>query len=110
MGAEIGRSRSLIAEATLDKGSGLTPGMFAEAYVVTGMKDRVVLPADAVVHRKSKKWHAFVVKNGEVEDRIVQIGPPPGAGQVSIVQGVVKGEKVVTKVPEALVDGSKVVE
>src|SRR5262249_54161238 len=36
VGAEIGKTRSLTVEATLDKDSGLTPGMFAEAHLVTG--------------------------------------------------------------------------
>ena len=109
LGAEIGRSRALIAEATLDKGSELVPGMFAEAHVTVGQTARVVLPADAVV-RRGKTWHAFVVKNGEAEERIVQVGPSPGTGVVSIVQGVNKGEKVIAKVTDQVVDGAKVTE
>jgi membrane fusion protein (multidrug efflux system) len=109
LGAEIGRSRALVAEAVLDKDSELVPGMFAEAHVTVGQTPRVVLPAEAVV-RRGKTWHAFVVKNGEAEERIVQLGPSPGDGKVSIVQGIVKGEKVVAKVVDALVDGAKVTE
>ena len=107
IGAEIGKTRSLIVEAQLDKGSDLVPGMFAEAHVVIGQTPRVVLPDKAVVKR-GKQWHAFVVKNGEAEDRIVQLGTPPATGQVTIVQGVVKGEQVVASIPAALEDGSKV--
>ena len=109
LGAEIGRTRALIAEATLDKGADLVPGMFAEAHVTVGQTTRVIIPADAVVHR-GKQWHAFVIKNGEAEDRIVQVGPAPADGQVSIVQGVAKGEKVVTKLSDQIVDGTRVVE
>jgi RND family efflux transporter MFP subunit len=110
LGAEIGRTRSLIVEATLDKGSELVPGMFAEAHIQIGETSRPVLPKDAVAKR-GKTWHAFVVtKNGELEERLVQLGPPPGKDQVSIIQGVAKGEKVVAKVDDKIVDGLRVVE
>jgi membrane fusion protein, multidrug efflux system len=109
LGAEIGRTRSLIVEATLDKGSDLVPGMFAEAHIQVGQTTRPVLPATAVAKR-GKTWHAFVIKNGEVEDRLVQLGAPPAEGQVSIIQGVAKGEKVVAKIDDKIVDGIKVTE
>ena len=110
MGAEVGRTRSLIVEATIDKGSDLIPGMFAEAHIQIGQTPRVVLPADAVVKR-GKTWHAFVVtKTGELEERLVQLGAAPGPNQVSIVQGVAKGEKVATKVDDKIVDGLRVTE
>ncbi|HTL37151.1 MAG TPA: efflux RND transporter periplasmic adaptor subunit [Kofleriaceae bacterium] len=109
LGAEIGRTRSLIVEATLDKGADLVPGMFTEAHIQVGQTNRVILPADAVIKR-GKTWHAFVVKNGELEERLVQLGATPGENQVSIVQGVAKGEKVATKLDAKIVDGLKVVE
>lgn len=109
LGAEIGRTRSLIVEATIDKNSDLVPGMFVEAHIKVGEVVRPVVPAEAVAKR-GKTWHAFVIKNGEAEERLVQLGPPPGPGQVSIVQGIAKGEKVVGKVTDQLADGTKVLE
>ncbi len=109
LGAEIGKSRSLTAEAVLDKDSGLVPGMFAEAHITIGQSPHVVLPAEAVVLR-GDTYHAFVVVNGIAEDRIVQLGTSPADGKVAIIQGVVKGEKVVSKVVPTLVDGAKVTE
>ena len=109
LGAEIGKSRALTAEATLDKDSGLVPGMFAEAHIIIGQSPRIVLPAEAVA-RRGETWHAFVVKNGIAEDRIVQLSSSPGDGKVAVVQGVTKGEKVVAKVTDQLVDGVKVQE
>lgn len=109
LGAEIGRTRSLIVEATLDKGSDLVPGMFAEAHLEVGKTTRPVVPASAVVKR-GKTTHVFVVKDGELEERLVQLGAPPAEGQVSVVQGVTKGEKVVAKVDGTIVDGLKVTE
>ena len=108
-GAEIGRTRSLIVEATLEKGTDLVPGMFAEARVTIGQQPRPVLPETAVVKR-GKTWHAFVVVKGEVRDTPVQLGARPAAGQVSIVQGIKKGDKVVAKVTDQVIDGIRVVE
>ena len=109
IGAEIGKSRSLIVEAQIDEGSGLVPGMFAEAHVVTGQTPRVVLPREAVVKR-GKLWHVFVVTNGQAQDHIVQTATGPSPAQVAIVQGVDKGAKVITKVPDDVADGTPVTE
>jgi RND family efflux transporter MFP subunit len=109
IGGEIGKSRSLIVEATLDPQTDLVPGMFAEAHVVIGQTPRPVVPAEAVVQR-GKLWHAFVAVKGELQDRIVQVGASPAPGQVSILQGVAKGDKVVAKVTEQITDGLRDVE
>jgi membrane fusion protein (multidrug efflux system) len=110
LGGEIGKTRSLIVEAQFDKGSDLVPGMFAEAHVVFGQTPHVVLPEAAVVKR-GKQWHAFVVtKNGEAEDRLVQLGTPPEAGKQTILEGIAKGDKVIAQVTDQVVDGAKVTE
>jgi hypothetical protein len=66
-----------------------------------------VLPEEAVAKR-GKTWHAFVAVNGELQDRIVQLGQPPEPGKVAIVKGVAKGEKVVAKVTDQIIDGLRV--
>jgi membrane fusion protein (multidrug efflux system) len=109
LGAEIGRTRSLIVEAVVDKDSPLVPGMFVEAHIKIGEVTRAIVPKDAVVKR-GKTWRAFVIEKGEAKERIVQLGPTPAEGQVSISQGVAKGEKVVAKVTNELVDGRAVQE
>ena len=109
LGAEIGKSRALTAEAVLDKDSGLVPGMFAEAHITISQSPRIVLPSDAVV-RRGETWHVFVVKNGVAEDHVVQLAVGPSDDKVAIVQGVTKGDKVVAKVTDQVVDGVKVQE
>jgi membrane fusion protein (multidrug efflux system) len=94
IGAEIGRTRALIVEATLEPSSGLVPGMFAEAHVTTGEVPRVVVPKDAVV-RRGKISHVFVAAKGEAQDRIVQVAPAADPARTAIIQGVAKGEKVI---------------
>jgi membrane fusion protein (multidrug efflux system) len=107
VGAEIGRTRSLIVEATLAPGSELVPGMFAEASVQVGQTPRPVLPTEAVVKR-GRTWHVFVAVNGEVQDRVVQTGPAGADGQVAIVRGLLKGERVVRNVTDQVVDGVRI--
>jgi len=109
LGGEIGKSRAMVIEATLDPQKDLVPGMFAEAHVVTGETPRPVVPAEAVIKR-GKLWHAFVAVKGELQDRIVQVGAAPGPGQISILQGITKGDKVVAKVTDQIIDGLRVVE
>jgi membrane fusion protein (multidrug efflux system) len=93
IGAEIGRSRALIVEATIEPGSTLVPGMFAEAHVTVGSVQRPVVPRDAVV-RQGKVWHAYAVVKGEIVDHIVQVAPAASPDKVAIVQGLDKGDKV----------------
>jgi membrane fusion protein (multidrug efflux system) len=109
LGAEIGRTRSLIVEAEIDKDSGLVPGMFVEARIQIGEVTRAIVPKEAVAKR-GKTWRAFVIKKGEVEERVVQLGPDPAEGMRSISQGLTKGEKVVAKVTDEVVDGRTVKE
>lgn len=124
VGAEIGRSRSLIVEATIEPGSGLVPGMFAEATITVGTDKHPVVPKAAVVERGKRK-HVFVLKNfkdgsgapakpvepskdakaakpekgtgktAELEDRIVQIAPTADPAKVAILQSVKADEQVV---------------
>jgi membrane fusion protein (multidrug efflux system) len=125
VGGEIGRTRSLTVEATIDKTStpvdtpackeqlaaapaaALVPGMFAEASVQIGTVNRIVVPATAVAQR-GKTWHAFVVKDGEAEDHIVQTAPASEADQVAIVRGLTPGDQIVAKVTPTIVDGTKI--
>lgn len=109
LGAEIGRTRSLIVDATIEPNEQLVPGMFAEATITIGEDKRVIVPKDAVVLR-GKRYHVFAVVAGEVEDRIVQLGPDPDPTKRSLVSGVKPGEKIVAKVTEQVVDGVRVAE
>ncbi len=67
------------------------------------------MPETAVVKR-GKTWHAFVVVKGEAKDMIVQLGAKPAPGMVSIAQGINKGDKVVAKVTDQVIDGVRIAE
>jgi RND family efflux transporter MFP subunit len=109
IGGEIGKSRALIVEATLDPQTELVPGMFAEAHLVIGETPRPMIPAEAVVKR-GRIQHAFVAVKGVIEDRIVQTGPASTPGQVSVLEGIKEGELVVAKVTEQVIDGLRIVD
>ena len=115
-GGEIGRTRSLIVEATIDpKGvpasmsaecadvvvsdkTTLVPGMFAEAMVTVDTVERIVVPSTAVAQR-GKTWHVFVARNGELQDRIVLTGPSSTPGTVAIVRGDLDpGDKIANNI------------
>lgn len=107
--AEIGRTRSLVVEATIDRGTRLVPGMFVEADVITGHTTLPAIPETAVV-RRGKTWHVFVAANGKLEERIVQLGAAPAPGQVAILQNLQPGERVVAHVTPEIADGLPVEE
>jgi membrane fusion protein (multidrug efflux system) len=127
IGAEIGRTRSLIVEATVDARepdlidnpdcknasaqvkAPLVPGMFAEAQVQIGQVKLPVVPEDAV-DKRNKTQHVFVAVKGEVQDRIVQVGASPSPGMVSIVRGISPGEQVVRKAKgnPQIIDGLRI--
>ena len=110
IGGEIGKTRALIAEATLDPQSDLVPGMFAEAHVTIGETPKPVVPRTALVQR-GKLWHAFAAVNGELKERIVQRGPDLDGDRVAILQGVASGDQIVIDAKaDRIEDGLRVVQ
>lgn len=85
----------------------LRPGMFARIGVVYDVHaDTVVVPAEAVVSEDADR-HVYVVVDGAVERRKVQVGIRD-AGRMEITEGVEPGETVVTVGHTSLKDGSRV--
>jgi hypothetical protein len=79
--------------------------MFAEASVVVGTTTRPVIPRSAAVLR-GKDWHVFVVKEAELEDRVVQIGPGATPDVIAVTQNLRKDEIVVRAPTELTADGN----
>jgi membrane fusion protein (multidrug efflux system) len=110
LSAEIGKTRSLIVEATVDNPhEGLVPGMFVEAQVVVTTEPHVVVP-DAAVVQRGKQFAVYIIKNGTASESLVHLGAPPAPGQKSILDGVKKGDKIVVGGAEQVTDGAKVTE
>lgn len=89
-------TRDVVAEAeVINPDHKLWPGMFASADLPVGMEDLPTVPQSAVVTQDSGN-HVFVVHEGRIEERAVQLGPMLGS-QVAIRTGVNKGDRVVSK-------------
>ncbi len=74
----------------------LRPDMFAEINIQSEtLKNAVVIPSEAII-RSGEHTQVFVKKGpGKFEPRLVKLGVESG-GEVSILEGVVEGEEVVT--------------
>ncbi len=87
----------------------VSAGAFARVNVVLRtILSAVVVPEAAVVTREDKKV-IFVVESGEAKMREVEVGPTE-QGQIVILKGVRKGEKVVLVGVHEISDGAKVQE
>ena len=100
-------SRALVVEAVVrNPGGELAPGLFATARIeLPSARPSVVVPA-AAVRTEAGVSTAFVVKNDRAELRLVQLGREVAGGNVEIVRGIDKGERVVARAVERLGDGS----
>ncbi len=105
VGAEVRPgSRELVAEALYDNTARkLRPGMFATAHLRLGERRAVVLPATAL-RKQGASWRAFVVKNGVLEERVVETADTRG-DVVALKSGVAAGERVVGRIGPELRDG-----
>jgi membrane fusion protein (multidrug efflux system) len=97
-------SRDLVVEAIVENTArSLKPGMFATAWLDSDDATVRTVPATAIKPEGGTK-RVFVVTNGRLEERIVQIGERVG-DDVVVVDGVQKDEKVVASVTPELRDG-----
>lgn len=86
----------------------LLPGLYADAELALGRKDGVpTVPVEAVTHEGDKTSVFVVTKNGELEDRAVQLGLQT-ASDAEIISGVTEGEQVVVSDRSGLKAGQKV--
>lgn len=100
-------TRDIVAEAVVDTPEvALRPGMFAAVQLAAGTRDAPVVPLSSLVERDGRHV-AFVVSNGKLEERIVQTGDVLGE-DVSVLRGIVAGEKLVTTPSNELKNGQRV--
>jgi RND family efflux transporter MFP subunit len=101
-------SRTLTVEAEVDNGEGLLkPGQFATVRIQLPQPEPAVLVPASAVRTEESTSHVFVINNGRVEDRLVQLGQNEGE-LVEIKTGLREGEIVATNNLEQLKDGAAV--
>jgi RND family efflux transporter MFP subunit len=86
----------------------LLPGLYADAELVLDRKDDVPSVPVQVLNHEGGKITVFVVnRNGELEDRAVQLGLQT-ANDAEVISGLNEGEQVVVSDRSALKVGQKV--
>jgi membrane fusion protein (multidrug efflux system) len=101
------QTRDAVVEAAVSNaGHDLRPGMFVTARLALGEQTLPAVPVSAVRSEGTGR-HVFVVSDGRLEDRLVQVAEAQ-RGLVPIVSGVKAGEKVVIDVTPDMRDGARV--
>lgn len=92
----------------LPAGSGLRPGMFAQAEILPAARPALVVPNEAVIFRDGRST-AFVLPEGSdrVALRAVRTGERRG-GVIEILEGLQAGDRVVATGAGFLSDGDRV--
>jgi len=100
--------RTRTVEATVIETADLVPHMFVRLNLeLQRADDAVLLPSDAVLTSPSGSHYVFVVEQGKVKRRYVEIGLEQEA-TVQATSGVTPGERVVVAGQEALRDDQPV--
>jgi RND family efflux transporter MFP subunit len=74
---------------------GLFPGMFVKTAFVTGVKQELVVPREAVVYR-SEVTAVYVLKSdGRISFRHIRAGHPVMEDRLSVIAGLSAGERVI---------------
>lgn len=98
-------SRTLTVEAEVENGdSTLKPGQFATVRILLPQSEPAVLVPMRAVRTEAGTSRVFVIKDGRVDQRLVQLGQTEG-DLVEIRSGVAADEVVATSNLELLSDG-----
>jgi multidrug efflux pump subunit AcrA (membrane-fusion protein) len=101
-------SRTLTVEAEVENGSGiLKPGQFATVRILLPASQPAVLIPARAVRTEGNTSRVFVVKDGRVQERLVQTGQAEG-DLIEIKAGLAADELVATGNVENLSDGMMV--
>ena len=100
-------TRDIVVEAEVDnKDRKLLPGMFADMALVIGDEDLPSVPSTALFEQNGKT-NIMVVKDGKLEQRIVQ-PVKTTAANVAVRRGLKPGDRIVKVADSKLKNGQKV--
>lgn len=107
IGGAVRSTRDVLVEAEVpNPDSSLLPGMFANVSLVVGKRQVPAVPVSAVFQQNAKP-NAFVVKDGVLEQRVLQVAEANGQ-DVPVLAGIAVGDKVVAAYRPELVNGQAV--
>ncbi len=103
----VRETRDLLVEASVKNADQkLLPGMFADVELTIGKESLPSVPKSAVFEANGK-LNVLAVKNGVLEQRVLQPGPEV-SGRVTVRRGVIAGEPVVQSYAPELKNGQRV--
>ena len=74
---------------------GIKPGMTADLRIKTSSKENVLAVPEDAIREKEGEYTIKILKNGEIEERKIEIGLWGDNGMVEIISGLAQGEKVI---------------
>jgi RND family efflux transporter MFP subunit len=103
----VRETRDVLIEAAVKNADPrLAPGMFADVELAIGQENLPSVPKTAVFQGNGK-LNVFVVKDGALEQRVLQPGPELG-DRLSVRRGIVANEQVVAPFSAGLSNGQRV--
>lgn len=88
-------TRNIMIQGTVrNPKNALRPGMFATVEVLLPETDVISIPASSISYAPYGD-SVFIVKDGQVQQQIVKLGPSRG-DQVSVLSGIKAGDEVVS--------------
>lgn len=106
-GAVRASTRDLVAEALVQNpDKKLRPGMFADVELTVGQAKLPSVPMAAVFERQAKK-RVYVVADGHLQERVLQVGAQVG-DRLTAQAGIKVGDKVVIGKLDGLANGARV--
>lgn len=100
-------TRDVLVEAVVDnQDRKLVPGMFANVELSVGKKSLPTVPESAVFDHNGKK-NVFLIQDGQLMQRVVQVGPVH-EGRIPVVRGLQVGDRIVKTYSSELSNGQAV--
>jgi len=101
------RTHTTHMRLALPEGSGLMPGQYARASLVTGRGRALVIPQSAVLRRSEVTAVYVIDAKDRVQLRQVRLGESAGEGLVEVLTGLSAGERVATEPVRAGIEMDK---
>ncbi|MCL4851339.1 MAG: efflux RND transporter periplasmic adaptor subunit [Bryobacteraceae bacterium] len=99
-------SRTFLVKIDLPRIAHLGSGLYGRAVFQTGVRQGIVVPADAIA-RRGQVLSVLVAGDGIARTRLVTTGRERD-GRIEILTGLVQGEKLIYPVPPPVLDGARV--
>lgn len=87
-------SSQVRADLPADLPAGVVPGTAAKILLATGVADKLVVPANAVIRRGELTVAQVIDAAGRLQLRQIRVGEVVDAGQIEVLAGLAAGERL----------------